>query len=147
MYMKFPHYHYEFGWFYVLTPKRNKPVWWRVMGYIFIYNQKIFCGVICDVFLLFPARFLLYSFLICYWLMEIMLQKSKRHQTHLLMSFSSINNMAGYRRVSLVGRYCEKALRGLGFDSSKLSVDFSQYGLLARPDLTWPKGTRRWRHQ
>jgi len=42
--------------------------------------------------------------------------------------------------VSLVGQYCVRITNGLRFNSSILLVNFSNYGLFTRPDLTWSKG-------
>jgi len=60
------------------------------------YHQKSTCTVTGDVCLMFPAKALLYSFSTWYWWMENHFQKSKIHQTHLLMVFNSFSIMAGY---------------------------------------------------
>jgi len=64
---------------------------WLVM---YLYHQNWICGVTGGVFLWFPAKVLLYSFLIWYWWMEKQFSEVK-NQTHLHMTFSSFKNMAG----------------------------------------------------
>ena len=67
---------------------------------LYLYHQKSTCRVTGDVCFIFPAKVLLYSLLICYCLMENHFSEVKHLLTHLLMSFSSIRNMAGYVFVS-----------------------------------------------
>jgi len=66
------------------------------MVILFIY-QQLLCGVTDDGYLMFPAKLLLCLLLISYWSMVHVFGKSKRPQTHLLMSISSIKNMVGYQ--------------------------------------------------
>ena len=57
-------------------------------------HQKSIFRVTGDCCLVFPSKLLLYSILICCWLVEMKFYKSKRPQTHLLMSLNSIRIMA-----------------------------------------------------
>ena len=57
---------------------------------LYLYHQKWICGVTGNVFLLFLVKVLLYSLLICYFLMESYFSEVKKPQTHLLMSFSRL---------------------------------------------------------
>jgi len=63
---------------------------------IYFIHQKSECWVTGDGCLMFPAKSWLYSLSICFWSMKNYFQKWKITQTHLLMVFSNIRNMAGY---------------------------------------------------
>jgi len=73
----------------------------RIMDdYIFIH-QKPTCRVTGDVCFMFPAKNMLYLLLICYWVMKKHFSEIKKtSDSFLLMSFSSIRNMAGYIIIS-----------------------------------------------
>ena len=61
---------------------------------IHFQHQKSISRVIGYGWLVFPAKPLLYSFLVCYFSMKNHFLEVKRPQTHLLMRFSSIRIMA-----------------------------------------------------
>jgi len=86
------------GKLFFRSQKNHKLIylWASLWLVVHFQHQKSIYRVTGDVCLVFSAKLLLYSLLICCWLVENHFSEVKRPQTHLLMSFNSIRIMPGY---------------------------------------------------